>query len=253
MKKKLLIKKERSTDVDGRKVILSKFEKHLVDTRHDFSTQFGMIKKEDFKKDKVKVGKEEFHILEPSFYDHYKNMKRLAQIITLKDIGAIIAHTGIHKESTVMDAGTGSAGLAGYLGAIAKKVVSYDINEEHQKVAEENIKRLGLGNVELKKGDIFNPTTIKEKEIDVFIIDVTEPWRAVKTAKKVLKKGGFIVSYSPNINQSEKFVKALEDDFLYERTIEIMEREWSIKGKILRPRMKDVSHTAFLSFARKIR
>lgn len=252
MNKKLLIKKERSTTVDGRKVILSKFEKHLVNPENNFSTQFGMINKEDFQKEKVMVGKEEFYIIEPSFYDEYKNIRRLAQIITLKDIGAIITSTGINKESIVMDAGTGSAGLASYLAAIAKKVISYDINEEHQVVAKENIKNLGLKNIELKKGDIFKTTTIKEKDIDVLILDVTEPWKAIKTAEKVLKKGGFLASYSPNINQVEKFVKALSDRFLYEKTIEVIEREWTVKDKILRPRMKDISHTAFLSFARRI-
>lgn len=253
MTKKLLIKKKREIIVDGRKITLTKFEKHLVDDSKDFSTQFGMIKKQDFKKNSVKVGKEKYHILEPSFIDYYKEIRRLAQIITLKDIGAIIANTGINNDSIVMDAGTGSGGLACFLGKIAKKVISYDINNDHLKVAKENVNNLGLKNIEVKKGDIFKPVNIKEKDIDVLILDVTEPWKAIKTTEKVLKKGGFVVSYSPSINQSQRFVLGLTSKFLYEKTIEVIEREWTIKDKILRPKMKDIGHTAFLSFARLIK
>ncbi|MFH1770498.1 MAG: methyltransferase domain-containing protein [archaeon] len=251
MVKKLLIKKKRETSVDGRNITLTKFEKHLVDDSKDFSTQYGMIRKKDLKKKSVMAGKEEYFILEPSFIDYYKEIRRLAQIITLKDIGAIIANTGLNNESVVMDAGTGSGGLACFLGKIAKKVISYDINNDHLKVAKDNVKNLNLKNVEVKKGDIYK--NVKEKNIDILILDVTEPWRAVKTAEKILKKGGFVVSYSPSINQNQQFVKALTDKFLYEKTIEIMEREWTIKDRVLRPKMKDIGHTAFLSFARLIK
>jgi len=251
--KKLLIKKPRTVDVDGKKVVISKFEKHLVDDTKDFSTQFGNIKKVELKKNKVKVGKEEYYIMEPAFLDEYKKIKRLAQIITLKDAGAIITNTGINKNSVVLEAGTGSGGLTCLLGSIAKKVISYDFVDEHTKVAEQNMNALGLKNIELKKGNIFDYKKINEKNVGVFILDVTEPWKGIKTAEKVLKKGGFLVSYSPNINQVEKFVKALSDKFLYGKTIEIMEREWTVKGKVLRPKMKDIGHTAFLSFARLIK
>lgn len=253
MTKKLLIKKGRETVVDSRRIVLSKFEKHMVDSTKDFHTQYGVIKKCDFKKKSIMVGKEEFFILEPSFIDYYKQIRRLAQIISLKDIGSIITNTGINRDSVVMDAGTGSAGLACFLAKIVKKVVSYDINDEHVVIAKSNIKNLGIKNIELKKGDVFKPAQIKEKDMDVFVLDVTEPWKGVKTAEKVLKKGGFLVSYSPNINQVERFVKALSDKFLYEKTVEIIEREWTVKDLVLRPRMKDLGHTGFLSFARIIK
>jgi len=249
---KLLIKRPRTTNVDGRTILLSKFEKHLVDDSKDFSTQFGVIKKEDFKKDSVIVGKEEFLILNPDFIDNYKNIKRLAQIITLKDIGAIITSTGINRDSFVIDSGTGSGGLACYLAKIAKKVVSYDIKDEHIAVAKENADNLKLKNLTIKKGDIYDFKSIKEKNVDVLILDVPEPWRAIKTADKILKVGGFVVIYNPSISQNGQFVKALSKSFILEKNVEIMEREWTIKDKILRPRMKDIGHTAFLTFARKV-
>jgi tRNA (adenine57-N1/adenine58-N1)-methyltransferase catalytic subunit len=252
MAKKLLIKKPRSTIVDGRKVLLSKFEKHMVDDERDFHSKFGIVKKSELQKSIASVGKEEFYVLNPSFIDDYKRLKRLAQVITLKDIGAIITTTGINRDSIVMEAGTGSAGLSCYLAHICKRIISYDIKAEHQKVAKENIDSLGIKNIELKDGDIFKPETIEETDVDVLVLDVTEPWNAIITAEKVLKVGGFVVSYSPNISQTHLFVNALNENFLYERTVEIIEREWTVKDKVLRPRMKDLGHTAFLSFARRI-
>jgi len=252
MTKKLLIKRERTTDVDGRRIILSKFEKHLVEDGKDFQSQYGILKKADFKKPKAKVGKEEFYIIEPQWIDHYKQIKRIAQIISLKDIGSIIANTGINRESIIMESGTGSAGFSAFVSKLCKKVYSYDINDKHMDIAKKNLENLGVNNVEIKKGDVFKPIQIKEKDIDVFILDMTEPWKAIKTLEKVLKTSGYVVTYNPSISQIQQFVKSLSSKFLYEKTIEVIEREWTIKDKVLRPRMKDLGHTGFLSFSRKI-
>ncbi len=253
MTKKLIIKLPRKTEVDGRRITLSKFEKHLINAKADYSTQFGQIKKEDLKKTKVSVGKEEYLILTPSFIDHYKKIKRLAQIITLKDIGSIITGTGMTRDSIVMDAGSGSGGLACFMASICKKVISYDNRREHSMVCEENAKNLNLKTVEFKAGDIYDSSSISEKnEIDVLVLDNPEPHKAVESMNKVLKVGGFVVAYTPNITQNQEFVKSLPDNFLYEKTIENIEREWTIKDRVLRPKMKDIGHTAFLSFARKV-
>ena len=92
------------------KLLLSEQKKFLVkDTSKDFHTRDGTIKSKDFNKSKVKTNKKvEFSILDPQFIDFYEKIKRGAQIISLKDIGAIITETGINKESKVLDAGSGS-------------------------------------------------------------------------------------------------------------------------------------------------
>lgn len=253
MTKKVLIKKPRTTEVDGRRITLSRFQKHLVDDSKDFSTEYGIIKKDDLKKDKVKVGKETYYIFNADFFDKYKKIKRLAQIITLKDIGCIIANTGLNKDSKVLNAGTGSGAVDCFLGMVVKKVVSCDVRQEHLNVAKKNVEELGVENVDFRKADVYKESSFKQKDFDVFILDVPEPWQAVKTADKVLKKGGFLVSYSPNINQTSQLVNSLSESFIHEKTVEIIEREWSVKGKVLRPKMKDIGHTAFLTFARKIK
>jgi tRNA (adenine57-N1/adenine58-N1)-methyltransferase len=257
MAKRLLIKKEKRAFVEdlNREVTISDFEKRYVDSSEDFHNKYGTIRKKELSKksgSKIKMGNHEFIILDPVFLDHYKQIKRGAQIITLKDIGAIIARTGINKTSVVLDAGSGSGALACFMGMIAKQVISYDIDKRSLEIARGNVELLGAKNILIKEGDIYDYKKINEKDIDVFVLDVPEPWKAMKTAQKVLKIGGFIAVYLPNINQVQDLVKALPEEFLLEKTIEIIEREWAIDDKRTRPITKDFGHTGFLTFARKL-
>ena len=134
------------------KIVISKEKKFLVkDTSKDFHTKDGMIKSKDFKKSKAKTNKGvEFSIIDPQFIDIYEKMKRGAQIISLKDIGAIITETGINNNSKVLDAGSGSGALSCYLAHITKEVITYDIEENAINTTKENIKSLNLKNI--KKG-----------------------------------------------------------------------------------------------------
>src|SRR3989338_6524561 len=134
------------------------------DMEQDLHTQYGFVKKEDLKKGKegdvVKSNTEkEFFIFEPSFIDLYRKIKRDAQIIPLKDIGVIVAETGINRESRVLDAGSGSGALACFLAAIAKEVVTYEIREDFIGIVKANIEFLGLKNVKIKHKDVY-------KEVD---------------------------------------------------------------------------------------
>ncbi|MBI2661385.1 hypothetical protein HYX09_03915 [Candidatus Woesearchaeota archaeon] len=74
----------------------------VKDTSKDFHTQFGYIKSSDLAgKEGAKILSNtnvEFSIFPPYFIDLYQRLKRDAQIIPLKDIGAIVAETGINKK-----------------------------------------------------------------------------------------------------------------------------------------------------------
>jgi len=124
---------------------------YVRDLSKDYHCQFGFIKKEDLKK---KDGStvttntvKKLQILSPSFIDKYSRIKRLPQIIPLKDIGSIVATTGVNKNSKVVDAGTGSGALSFFLANIVKEVTSYEIRKDFIKIAEENIEQLQLKNV----------------------------------------------------------------------------------------------------------
>ena len=194
----------------------------------------------------------EFYIFNPQFIDLNRKIKRDAQIIPLKDIGFIIAETGINKSSKVLDAGSGSGALACFLAATAKEVVTYEIREVFIEIVKSNIEFLGLKNVKIKNKDIYKE--IDDKNIDVVILDLPEPWNAIENCAKALKPGGFLVSYSPSIPQIADFVNAIRknEDFVYLKSLEITEREWEVEDRKVRPKSKGLGHSGFLTFARKV-
>ncbi len=228
-------------------------EFYAPDEAHDFHTDFGAIPKAALKKGgTVKVGGETFTILPADFIDRYQRLQRGAQVIQPKDLGLIIAMTGLDKDSLVLDIGAGSGFASALLARVAKNVYAYDIDDRSLLLTKENMKELGVKNVEVKRGDANDPKTIKEKDFDLFLLDVPEPWKALQTAAKVLKNGAWLVGYTPCITQAMQLVEKLDSSFLHVSTVELMEREWRIAGQAVRPESKDFQHTAFLSFIRKI-
>lgn len=185
------------------------------------------------------------------FIDGYRRLKRVPQIMLLKDISLIVAETGINSRSVVVDAGAGSGALACFLANLCKKVVSYEIRKDFASVAKENANKLGLANVIIKNKDITKG--IAEKNVDVITLDLPEPWKVVPKAEKALKSGGFLVSYSPQITQSIEFIKAVNKNkkLAYTKTMETFWRQWIIDERRARPENTAIVHTGFLSFARK--
>ncbi|MBI3036715.1 methyltransferase domain-containing protein [Candidatus Woesearchaeota archaeon] len=225
--------------------------------KDDFHTQFGFISKEALAKAKpgdmlkTNTGKELF-VFPPSFIDGYWKIKRAPQIIPRKDVAAIVAETGVGKDSVVVDAGTGSGALALFLGNIAKKVVTYEIREDFAKVAAENVAAMGMRNVTIKNKSIYDG--VDEKNVDLVTLDLPEPWKAVEPVARALKVGGFIVSYSPTTPQVSDFISAAAKNksLLLIKTIEIIEREWEFNDRVVRPLSQQIGHSGFLTFVRKI-
>jgi tRNA (adenine57-N1/adenine58-N1)-methyltransferase len=185
------------------------------------------------------------------FIDYYKCLRRVPQIMLLKDIGAIVAETGINSKSVVVDAGAGSGALACFLANICKRVVSYEIRKDFAKVAKENAKKLGLKNAIIKNKDIRKG--IAERNVDLITLDLPEPWKIIMKAEKSLKQGAFLVAYCPQITQSIEFVKAVKKSkkMVYVKTVETFWRQWLIDERRARPESTAIVHTGFLSFARK--
>ncbi|MBI5881336.1 hypothetical protein HZB90_04355, partial [archaeon] len=147
MPSKILIqkgKKQYFEDLDREVTIVKQKQYYLDDISKDFSTSSGTIKKSELKKTgKIKsMQGKEFDIFDAAFIDDYRRIKRLPQIIPLKDIGFMIAKTGIGPDSIVVEGGTGSGALAIFLSRCCKKVYSYEIEKQHLDIAAENIKSL---------------------------------------------------------------------------------------------------------------
>jgi len=232
-------------------LIDKKGRQYLIRGDEDFHTNYGMIKAEELLKKKPGEIIEthtggKFFILKPSTLDFIKKAKRGPQAITLKDCGLIAAYTGTHTGSRVVDAGTGSGILAMFLASIVspEKVVTYEIREDFAEIAKKNFEKAGITNIELKLKDIYEG--IDEKNLDVITLDLPEPWKVAEHAKRSLKSGGYLVSYSPSIEQSKKFYNEL-DGFMTE-TVECIVRNWDLK--VVRPHSRMLAHTGFITFAR---
>ena len=256
-KAKILIrkgKKQYIEDIDREVTTVKEKRFYIDDFSKDFSTLYGIIKKADLKKTgtvKSSQGKE-FNIFDASFIDTYKRIRRLPQIIPLKDIGHIIAKTGVGPDSVVIEGGTGSGALAIFLSRYCKKIFSYEIDKKHLDIAKQNIKNLNIKNIKLKNQDICKK--IDEKGADLVCLDLPSPWDALDQASKALKRGGFIVSYSPMIVQTADFVNELlkRQEFIHLSTVEVIERQWEVEKRKVRPRSKTTIHSGFMTVGRRI-
>jgi len=256
---KILIKKEKKEYIKeiGREVTVSKPRYYYVeDLTKDYHTSEGIIAKKDLKKKDGSVVKssmnKNFVIFTSDFTDDFRKIKRIPQIIPMKDIGVIFAETGLGKTSKVVDAGTGSGAIACLFGHMVKEVTSYDIKKEHVDIAKQNVKMLNLKNVKIKNKDIYKD--VDEKDVDLVMLDLPEPWNAIRSAEKALRIGGFVVSYSPTIPQVMDFANTIRknNNFIVTKTIEIIERKWDVYQRKVRPKSAGIGHSGFLTFVRKI-
>ncbi len=233
-------------DCKGRKYLVEGEEMH---------TNMGIVKFADTKNGKVKshLG-HEFSVLEPRIVDLYEKMPRAGSIILKKDLGAILAYTGLGTGDVVVDAGVGTGAIAIYLANIVRptgKVYTYEIREKHAEIAKKNIARADLEEfVEVKLMDIREG--IEEKEVDVVTLDLPEPWSVAASAYSALKHGGFIAAYTPYVEQTRRATESFKDiGFRDLKVLELLERGLEIKEVGCRPKTRMLGHTAYLTFARK--
>ncbi|MFH1174653.1 MAG: methyltransferase domain-containing protein [archaeon] len=252
---KVLYKPAKYAEHEERKIKIS--DSHWITIENptkDFSTQYGVVSKDLLKKKKATCSfkGETFYIFDANPLDIFPRFKRTMQLITPKDAAAIIARTGITKKSVVIDAGSGSGGLACFLALHVKTVYSYDINEEAIAAARENAKLLGLKNVQFSLHDITK--TIPKKNADLVVLDMLHAEQAISSVCAALKTGGYLVAYTPSITQALQFVNTAltHANLAFLSTMEIIERSWKVDGKILRPNTEGFGHSAFLTFIRKI-
>lgn len=192
------------------------------------------------------------YLSDVTFADRFGKIKRGAQIITAKDAGIILATTLVDKDSVCVDAGTGSGALSCFLARYTKQVYSYDIKPAHVEIGQKNADMLGMTNVEFAEHNIYDG--LDHTGLDLITLDVPEPWQVLDHATKALKSGAWLVCYVPCINQIHALINAVEErtDFHVVKNIEMVERNWQVKGKSLRPKTHASIHTGFLSFLRKI-
>ncbi|TLZ87530.1 MAG: methyltransferase domain-containing protein [Methanobacteriota archaeon] len=201
------------------------------------------------------VGGRSFLVLTPSIRDTVNSVSRKAQIVGPKDLPALVWNTDVKPGDFVIEVGSGSGAvtvvLANAVGPEGR-VVSYDLRSDFLTRARENVAAAGLSErVEFKVGD--PRSEIAERDADAFIVDIPDPWEAVRAAEKALRPCGHFASYSPNVEQVNRTVASLRArTFVEIRTVEIIEREIEASESGTRPSFAPLGHTGYLTFARSV-
>lgn len=219
------------------------------------STDLGMIELADVAK--VEDGDfvcthlgNKFTVLLPKATDFFAHGKRTGAPMIPKDIGAVMAYTGMSSRDRVLDAGTGSGIAAIFFGGCAKSVVTCEVREDFSKTAAINIEDSCFGNIEVRACDFLE---VEDGPYDIVHLDMQLEAIHVRHAYSLLKNGGYFASYTPFLEQTFTVMDEATKLFGEESvtTFECMERELTRGKRGTRPSTK-VGHTGYLTIARKI-
>mgnify|MGYP000944899419 CR=1 FL=1 len=204
--------------------------------------------------EKIVCDHDEAYLLRPTVHDQMMKANRESGIIYPKDAGLIILKGGIRPGSKVLEVGTGSGSLTMALASAVCPsgcVHTYDRRTDLPKNAVKNINRCGLNDyVRFCQRNAMEP--FPEKQFDVAVLDIPQPWEEVEVVKEALKGGGYLVSLNPTFNQIEKMAEAMKrSGFVRVGALELLEREILAREGKTRPAQRMVSHTEFLVFGVK--
>lgn len=191
---------------------------------------------------------ESYKIRIPRSTDFFELAQRSGTPMLPKDIGLVIACTGMNKKDTVLDAGTGSGVASIYFGGIAERVVTYEIRPEFAEIARKNINDAGLKNIEMISGDMLSEN--REGSFDVVHLDLPITDRHVSHAHKLLKGGGYLACYTPFIEQMSLVIDTTGKLFSEVTTYETIQREMTRTERGTRPSTR-AAHSGYITVCRK--
>lgn len=201
---------------------------------------------------------EPYTLHRPTLEDWVLEMPREATPTYPKDAATMGFLLDLAPGMKVLEAGSGSGGLALYLARAVGpggQVWSIEKNERHLNKAQHNLAQFeAWGNLNWQLGDIAE-AEFPAEYFDGIALDVMEPWLALQAIAPALKPDRFLVAYLPNITQVVALIEYLNQHALpyrNERTLEVIHREWDIRPPVAHPRFQQVGHTAFLVQLRKL-
>jgi len=241
------------------KILINERGKKFLAGSEDLHTDQGYIKNEEIQSSspgdmlETHIG-HKFRVLDANINDYIELMDRRCSIILPKDLGVMASFTGLGNGHQVVEAGTGAGAATIFLSNIVGEkghVYSYEIRDDFAAVAEKNIREFGLENVTIKCADVVSG--INEKNVYLIFLDLPKPWDVIENAKIALKFGGFLVAYTPYVDQVKLLTKILKKrGFSDIKSIECILRELEVKPKGIRPKTRMMGHTGYLTFGRKI-
>jgi tRNA (adenine57-N1/adenine58-N1)-methyltransferase len=187
-----------------------------------------------------------FTVRIPRPTDFFTHARRSGAPMLPKDIGMVIAYTGMNRRDRVLDAGTGSGIAAIYFGGIAEQVVTCEIKDDFAQLAGKNVRDAGLENVTVISGDMLTA----EGEFDVVHLDMLVRDEHIAHAHRLLRPGGYLATYTPFLEQTFLVIDAAAPLFAEVTTHELIGRELTRSGRGTRPSTR-VCHSGYITIARK--
>ncbi|WP_405296495.1 tRNA (adenine-N1)-methyltransferase [Methanobrevibacter sp.] len=234
-------------------------KKYVLKPGEEFQSDLGIIKADVL--DGAEIGDEvkshldhTFKIMKPNINDFIDIMDRRCSILIKKDIGQVLAHSGLGAGSRVVDAGTGAGAIALNFGNVVGpegEVFTYEIREDFAEVAKSNIDRFGITNIHVKNQNIKDG--IDEDDIDLIFLDLPKPYEIFEEVMESLNVGGWLCVYAPYIDQAETAYRVAKKLGFYDiDIIETLERGLEVRPQGVRPKTRMVGHSGYLVFARKL-
>jgi len=194
--------------------------------------------------------------LRPSLDDLTVQLKRTAQIVTPKDAAHLLRMANIGPGDHVGEAGAGSGALTLALAhAVGPtgKVHSFDRRDDFLESARLNVERAGWSDrVEFRQRDVVSQG-IDQTGLDGVLLDLPEPWAVLESARRALKIGSYVATFTPTYNQLERTVRALRSlKFDEVRSVELIERALHVGEGGTRPEFEMLGHTGFLASGRRL-
>jgi tRNA (adenine57-N1/adenine58-N1)-methyltransferase len=181
-------------------------------------------------------------------------MDRRCSILIQKDIGQVLAHSGLGAGCRVVDAGTGAGAIALNFGNVVGpegEVFTYEIREDFAEVAQKNIERFGIENIHVKNQNIKDG--IDEDNVDLIFLDLPKPFEIFEDVLESLNVGGWLCVYAPYVDQAETSYRVAKKLGFYNIEIfETLERGLEVRTQGVRPKTRMVGHSGYLMFARKL-
>ena len=188
----------------------------------------------------------DFRVILPRAPDFFEHARRSGAPMLPRDIGLVIAYTGMNRDDRVLDAGTGTGIAAIYFGGIAREVMTFEARPEFADIARKNIREAGLDNVTVMSGDVLSA----EGTYDIVHYDMTIGPEHVRHAHALLRPGGFLACYTPFIEYLVGVMDTAAGLFSSAMSVECIERGMTRTKRGTRPSTK-VGHSGYLTIARK--
>ena len=189
----------------------------------------------------------------PDLFHHFE---RTGAPMVPRDIGLVIAETGVSTDDRILDTGTGTGVLAASMARCGASITTYERDAEFADVARENMAIGGVADdVDVRTGDLRDDLeALREGSgFDVLTLDTGDAPDIVPHAPALLVDGGFLAVYSPFVETARETAMAARKAGLGDVVVrETIQREMSFGDRGSRPSTAPVGHTGYLLIARAV-